>query len=111
MLIAGRTFEFSDGKIRHAVEVRIFKPERVDDHEWKCEYEIGWPDATRRFAGHGIDSVQALNIALQMVGTEIYTSTYHRAGKLHYHKLPGGYGFPVAANCRDLLEGDDKEFF
>lgn len=111
MLIAERRLEILDGKNRHAVDIRIFQPQKVADHEWRCEYEIGWPNAARRFAGHGIDSVQALNIALQMVGTEIYTSTYHRAGKLHYDRLPGGYGFPVAANCRDLLEGYDKTSF
>jgi hypothetical protein len=55
--------------------------------------------------------VQALVIALQMIGTELYTSAYHREGRLIYPRLPGGFGFPVAGNVRDLLEGEDRENF
>jgi len=40
-------------------------------------------------------------------GIEIYTSEYHRQGKLSWCELGRGYGFPVTANVRDLLQGDD----
>ena len=69
--------------------------------------EIGWPDGVRRrFAGAG-DSVQAILLAMQMIGTEIYTNPYHASGRLRWERDGGGYGFPVPKTIRDLLVGDD----
>ncbi len=56
------------------------------------------------------NSVQALFIALQMIGSEIYTSEYHKSGRLFVDKPGEGYGFPVPVTLRDLLVGDDKKF-
>jgi hypothetical protein len=53
--------------------------------------------------------MQALTIALQMVGAEIYASPYHQSGKLFWERAGGGYGFPVVSSLRDLLVGDDVE--
>ncbi len=75
-----------------------------------CEYEIDWPEGTRKFAAHGLDSVQALELALKMIGSEIYTSEYHKSKMLSWEKPGRGYGFPVARNMRDLLEGDDAKY-
>lgn len=111
MLIAQRTFQIKSGDETTPLAVSVFSPREVEADFWACDYEINWPEGKRRFAGHGIDSVQALIIALQMVGTELYTSAYHRAGRLIYPRLPGGFGFPVAGNVRDLLEGEDKKNF
>lgn len=109
MLIAERTLEVFDGIDTHPVRIVVQKPQQTKFGDWACEYEIGWPEGPRKFAGHGIDSVQALIIALQMIGTELYTSNYHREGQLRHEGLPGGYGFPVASNCRDLLVGYDRD--
>jgi hypothetical protein len=54
--------------------------------------------------------VQALLIAMQMIGAEIYASNYHDSGKLRWLVADRGYGFPVTNNIRDLLVGDDKAF-
>jgi len=59
----------------------------------------------------GIDSVQALVMALFMIGSEIYTSGYHKAGQLKFESPGSGYGFPVPVTLRDLLKGGDKAFF
>ena len=45
-----------------------------------------------------------------MIGAEIYSSNYHKAGKLFWDKPGNGYGFPVASSLRDLLQGDDIKF-
>ncbi len=60
--------------------------------------------------GTGSDAVQALLIALQMIGSEIYASAHHAAGRLVWLEPGHGYGFPVSNNVRDLLIGDDKTF-
>ena len=57
------------------------------------------------------NSVQALDIALRMIGAEIYTSDYHKFGNLFVEAPGRGYGFPVPATIRDLLIGDDKKLF
>jgi hypothetical protein len=91
------------------VAVRIFAPES-NGSDWSCQYEIDWPEGTRKGLAMGIDSVQALLFALEKVGVEIYTSDHHRSGKLMWHGPERGYGFPVPQNLRDLLVGDDAKF-
>jgi hypothetical protein len=78
---------------------------------WICDYEIGWPGEPRTGTVWGADAVQAIILALQMIGTDLYTSGYHRAGELTSKEQGGGYGFPVPANLRDRLIGDDAKFF
>ena len=58
----------------------------------------------------GVDAVQALLFALQMIGAEVYTSSQHQSGRLEWLERGRGYGFPVPDNIRDLLVGDDKRF-
>lgn len=58
----------------------------------------------------GFDSAQALLLALQMIGTDLYTSTYHKAGLIFFQEPGKGYGFPVPATIRDLYVGEDKTF-
>ena len=111
MPIAERTLEIFDGTDTHPVKILIFTPRQTKFGDWACDYKIGWPEGPHTFAGHGIDSLQALVLALEMVGTELYTSAYHRDGQLRYSGQRGGYGFPVAPNCRSLLVGDDREHF
>jgi len=57
----------------------------------------------------GIDSVQALELALRMIGAIIYASDHHASGNLMWEAPGQGYGFPVPNNIRDLLVGEDKK--
>jgi hypothetical protein len=109
MLIATRMLKLKQENGDADVGVRIFAP-RPDGNHWSCPYEIDWPEGTRKFAAHGVDSVQALELALKMIGSEIYTSDYHKSKMLMWEKPGQGYGFPVSKNIRDLLEGDDAEY-
>jgi hypothetical protein len=110
MVVATRTLTLRQGNTDKEIAIRIFAPEQYEPRAWSCQYEIDWPEGTRRFAAHGVDSVQALLLALKMIGAEIYTSDYHKSGKL-FSEAPGrGYGFPVANTLRDLLEGDDAKY-
>ena len=58
----------------------------------------------------GIDSVQAILLALQMIGADIYTSSYHKSGHLMFEEAGQGYGFPVPESLRDLLVGNDRTY-
>ena len=111
MVIATRMLAFRNGNENLNVAVRIFAPEQEKPRAWSCAYEIDWPDGTRKFVAHGVDAVQAIELALTMIGSEIYTSGYHQSKSLMWEKPGQGYGFPVPISLRDRLVGDDAKFF
>ena len=110
MEIATRTLTLRNGHNNIDIPIHVFAPVQQGDREWSCAYEIDWPEGTHKFAAHGVDSVQAIELVLKMIGTEIYTSDYHKSGKLSSGESWQGYGFPVPNNMRDLLIGDDAKY-
>ncbi|MEP9368634.1 hypothetical protein [Xanthobacter sp. VNH20] len=107
--IAERTLNLrtSDGDVE--VPIRIYAPE-FSGVAWICRYETDWPEGRQTMVAHGFDSVQALVIAMQMIAADIYTSSYHEAGQLHFRPDWKGYGFPVTHNIRDMLIGEDAKY-
>ena len=110
MLIASRVLTLRDGSDAIKIPIRILAPEKRTNENWFCRYEIDWPDKKSEMAIGGVDSVQALVLALQIIGAEIYSSSYHQSGKLFVEAPGKGYGFPVAPSLRDLLQGDDLKY-
>ena len=55
--------------------------------------------------------MEALIIAIKMVGVDLYLSSYHRSGKPMFGVSGSGYGFPVVTTMRDPLQGDDAKYF
>jgi Domain of unknown function (DUF6968) len=110
MVIASRelTLRIENDNIK--IPIRIFAPEIEKPGVCGCRYEVDWPDKKSVKTIFGIDSVQALVLALQTVGAEIYSSNYHKAGRLFFDKPGTGYGFPVMPTLRDLLQGDDAKY-
>jgi hypothetical protein len=49
-------------------------------------------------------------LAFQMIGADLYTSSYHKSGRLMFDEPGQGYGFPVPNSLRDLLIGHDREY-
>jgi hypothetical protein len=91
------------------IPICIYAP-RQKHGDWFCKFEIGWPDGTLSMDAGGVDAVQALQLALQMIGAFIYSSDHHKAGNLAWGEPGKGYGFPVTGGLRDMLIGDDKKF-
>lgn len=110
MLIASRTLTLLNGSDRIQIPIRIFAPEKSTSGSWFCRYEIDWPSERHTMEIGGFDSAQAIVLALQAIGAEIYSSSYHKLGKLFFDKPGAGYGFPVSAGLRDLLIGDDAKY-
>jgi hypothetical protein len=107
MKIADRSLRIRRGSVPDvSVQIRIFAPRPIG-RAWSCAYEIDWPGAPRKRDISGLDSMQALFLALQAIGTDLYTSEHHRAGELVWEQEGRGYGFPVPKTIRDLLIGDD----
>jgi hypothetical protein len=90
------------------IPINVFAPE-LGDNVWMCRFDIDWPEGKlERWAG-GVDAVQALLQALQIIGVILYTSKHHKSGRLTWYESGAGYGFPVTSNLRDLLVGDDAK--
>jgi hypothetical protein len=110
MMIATRILKLKGSQSDADVEVSIFAPE-PDGSSWKCAYEIGWPGNKWSSQAGGIDSIQALVLALQKIAVEIYYSDYHKSGKLFWDSPGSGYGFPAPRDARDVLVGDDRKYY
>ncbi|MBS0536894.1 MAG: hypothetical protein JSR72_22785 [Proteobacteria bacterium] len=110
MIIGTRTLTWRDGERTMEIPISIYAPERETPGVWRCRYDVGWPEGLRVFAGYGVDAIQALVIALGMIGAELYSSSYHKSGSLVWDKPGSGYGFPVVPTLRDLLIGEDVKY-
>ena len=65
------------------VVVRFNKP--VQRHvDYRCDYEITWPDRTRASCAFGIDEVQALVLALMKAHVELECSPEGKRGELRW---------------------------
>jgi len=111
MMIAHRTLMLRDGDRTIPVAITIFAPEKTEARGWGCRYVVAWPDKPSDRTMFGFDSVQALLHSLQTIGAEIYSSSYHKSGRLFWDKPGDGYGFPVVQTLRDLLVGSDAQYF
>lgn len=109
MLIATRVLTLRRPAGDTEIPVRIFAPEQQAS-DWACRFEIDWPDGMWAMAAGGVDAVQALELALKMIGAQIYASDHHPSGNLVWQEPGRGYGFPVPNGIRDLLVGDDRKF-
>jgi hypothetical protein len=108
MIIATRVLKLRQPAGDIEIPVRIHAPER-QSNAWTCKVEVGWPDGTVSVPVGGIDAVQALELALRIIGAQVYASDHHASGKLMWLEPGKGYGFPVTSGLRDLLIGDDKK--
>jgi len=88
------------------IEIRLYQPIPFEK-DWGCRYEIDWPEGSKVRMAYGLDALQALIIALKLIGSELYTSTYHADQLLRAYDKEEGYGFPVPSNMRDMLIGVD----
>ncbi|WP_295845684.1 hypothetical protein [Tardiphaga sp.] len=104
-----RILKLRDGAAVADVVVSILGPEQRD-HSWFSEWNIRWPDRERKGSAGGADAIQALLVALNIVGTELYCSAEHNAGRLNWADDWSGYGFPVPNGMRDALKGDDAKY-
>jgi len=106
-VIATRTLTL-DGTTE--AKVLIGKPQPfLEGPSWYCRYQISNVGFDRVWYAGGEDEVQALMLALSMIGAELYCSDEYRAGRLSWDAgRDGDLGFPVPENIRDVLPGHRK---
>jgi hypothetical protein len=100
VVIATRDLDLADGRM---VTVTIGRPEEFPDGGgFYCPYQItGIGREHVRYSG-GIDAVQALQLALQLVGTELHVSKEGKARSLTWGAgQHGDLGFPLPQILRD----------
>jgi hypothetical protein len=111
MIIATRTLKLRRKEdIDLEVPIRLYLPEQSGERAWTSKFEIEWPDRTISVPVGGVDAVQTIFSALQIIGAFIYSSEYHESGDLFLETPGNGYGFPVTPDLRDMLIGDDAKF-
>jgi hypothetical protein len=109
MMICERILKLRQDRSHRLVSVRLFLPAELKE-SWGCRWEIHWPDRMRRGEAFGHDGMQAVVLALQAIGSELYASDEHASGQLSWAEGRSGYGFPVPRIIRGLLVGDDAEY-
>ena len=103
VVIATREFTLDKDQ---KVEVLIGKPERCQDGvDWYCPYQKIGIGSGRVMRAQGVDAVQALVLALTMLGAELYCSKEYEAGRLSWDcgAVKGDLGIPVPPNIQDLV--------
>lgn len=104
-IIAERELEVSDGR---TVRVRIGKPQPFPEgHSFYCPFQIAGLGKEIIIRAGGVDTFQALILALQMIGATLYTSDEARAGKLTWLGKRN-FGIPVDHVIQDLVPADDE---
>ena len=95
-VIATRRLTFVDDKTRE-VFVTIGKSQQFpDSSDYYCAYQItGIGDGKIKHAG-GIDAVQALELAMKMIGADLFAFNRALGGKLRWEgDEKGDLGFPM----------------
>lgn len=110
MIIATRILTINAHNKNIQVPIHLHAPV-PDGIDWSCTIEVGWPNGNLTRSAVGVDAVQALELAMKMIGAQLYTSEHHETGTLEWLKPGQGYGFPVPGAIRDMLIGDDKTYF
>ncbi len=108
MIIASRILKLTLPSGIKDVRIDIFQPDK-DNGDWACRYIVNWPDKPWESFARGKDAVQALFSAFQKIGFELYASEANKSAQLSWDDWKG-FGFPVPANARDLLIGDDAKY-
>ena len=66
------------------VVCRFLEPTLQPGGEYQCRWSIDWGDGERTRRAHGIDSVQALLLAMRSAHTELVESEAYEQGRLTY---------------------------
>jgi hypothetical protein len=107
MVILQRNLKTAAGGTNIDIPVKLYLPVQDQGGDFRCDYEIGWPAETRKYQAYGVDSIQSVLLALQMIAIELYTSDLHKSKQLMWLEPGDGYGFPLSKGERGLYEGAD----
>ncbi|HEV2365748.1 MAG TPA: hypothetical protein VGS12_16275 [Caulobacteraceae bacterium] len=95
--IASRRFELDNEGV---VEVRLKRP-RSDGGDFRCDYEISGLGRPVTSHACGVDSMQAVCLALLSIATDLYSSPEWKEGRVRWLGMPDlGFGCPPGNEAR-----------
>jgi hypothetical protein len=103
-IIARRELSLSGGG-HVLIEIGIPFEVKFEHPEYWCPYRITGIGSGRVRRTVGIDAVQALMLALQIIGSDLYACEEYKTGRLRWvtNDWSRSLGLPVFESCRDLL--------
>jgi len=99
-VIATRVLESGDETVR--VSIGMPRPFETGT-AYFCPFEIVGPITNKRMRAGGFDAVQALSLALQMIGAVLLFTPERKAGKLTWLGRMD-LGFPLSSVMEDLRD-------
>jgi hypothetical protein len=81
------------------VSCRFFRPE-PDGFSFRCRVEIDWPEGVRSKSMGGVDEVQALLLAMQIVHTDLLAARENDGRKVSWLN-DRSLGLPIPDSIRD----------
>ena len=104
-IIAARELSLADGS---PVTVELGLPYADGENpDYVCPYRIRGMGSGRVRCSFGIDPIQALMLAMQVIGTDLYSSDEYRSGSLRWFKPHDDLGLPVLPSFEDVLPKED----
>jgi hypothetical protein len=94
---ARRRLESTHGPVEVIMRVPV-----PDGDDYRCDYVIEGPRTHITSHALGIDGFQALEMALQKIGTDLLFSEEGQTGALRWLDDPGDVGFPLPDSVADL---------
>jgi len=94
-VIAIRQLKLTGEPDREAL-VKIGKPERSEHDDYCCRVQVTGIGNEQVHGIFGIDSVQALELAMRFLGAELQRLNTQHQGRLRWGDAPKGwFGFPI----------------
>lgn len=94
-VIAIRQLELT-GEPHREVSVKIGKPELSEHHDYYCRVQVAGIGKEQVHGIFGVDSVQALELAMRFLGAELQRLNTQHQGRLRWGDAPKGwFGFPI----------------
>jgi hypothetical protein len=85
MVFVERKFEIGERELICRFDLPTITPRDIAPNgEYRCDYAIIWPDRERRSYAVGVDSIQALMLAMSSVFSDLECSEEYKTGQLFY---------------------------
>jgi hypothetical protein len=104
-VIASRTYRLL-GDSPGSVDVLIFQPV-PDGSDFKCHYEVHWPDQKKNGHASGVDAIQSLILAIRKLGADLQFSEPYKSGTLVWLDAGDGLGLLLPKGLEEFYRGSD----
>jgi len=95
-VIATRTIDVlsADGQPAGTMTVSLGRPTQEPTGEWLCAYQITGDGSNRSFGALGLDAVQAIDLAMHLIGARLADTAEAKEGRLRWSG-ESKLGFPL----------------